>query len=46
MVQGLYTRYQNAMGVEPNLYSGRPASSGPTPYRSTAFLDKPASNKD
>jgi len=36
MVQGLYTRYQNAMGVEPNLYSGRPASSGPTPYRSTA----------
>ena len=36
MVQGLYTRYQNAMGVEPSLYSGRPASSGPTPYRSTA----------
>ena len=36
MVQGLYTRYQNAMGVEPNLYSGKPASSGPTPYRSTA----------
>ena len=36
MVQGLYTRYQNAMGVEPNLYSGRTATSGPTPYRSTA----------
>ena len=36
MVQGLYTRYQNAMGVEPNLYSGRTSSSGPTPYRSTA----------
>ena len=36
MVQGLYTRYQNAMGVEPNLYSGKPASSGVTPYRSTA----------
>ena len=36
MVQGLYTRYQNAMGVEPSFYSGRPASSGPTPYRSTA----------
>ena len=36
MVQGLYTRYQNAMGVEPSLYSGRPAASGPTPYRSTA----------
>ncbi len=36
MVQGLYTRYQNAMGVEPTLYSGRTATSGPTPYRSTA----------
>ena len=36
MVQGLYTRYQNAMGVEPSLYSGRTATSGPTPYRSTA----------
>ena len=36
MVQGLYTRYQNAMGVEPNLYSGKPAAGGPTPYRSTS----------
>jgi len=36
MVQGLYTRYQNAMGVEPSLYSGKPAAGGPTPYRSTA----------
>jgi len=36
MVQGLFTKYQNAMGVEPSLYSGRPASSGSTPYRSTA----------
>ena len=36
MVQGLYSRYQNAMGVEPNLYSGKSASSGVTPYRSTA----------
>ena len=35
-VQGLYTQYQNAMGVEPNLVSGRASSSGPTPYRSTA----------
>ena len=24
------------MGVEPSLYSGRTATSGPTPYRSTA----------
>jgi len=35
-VQGLYFQYQNAMGVEPNLVSGRASSSGPTPYRSTA----------
>ena len=45
MVQGLYTRYQNAMGVEPNLYSGRPASSGPTPYRSTAEVVAAMSDK-
>ena len=35
-VQGIYSQYNNAMGVEPNLYSGRAAASGPTPYRSTA----------
>jgi len=35
-VQGLYSQYNNAMGVEPNLVSGRASSSGPTPYRSTA----------
>jgi hypothetical protein len=35
-VQGIYSQYNNAMGVEPNLYSGRPAASGPTPFRSTA----------
>ena len=35
-VQGLYTQYQNAMGVEPSLVSGRASSSGPTPFRSTA----------
>ena len=45
MVQGLYTRYQNAMGVEPSLYSGRPASSGPTPYRSTAEVVTAMSDK-
>jgi len=45
MVQGLYTRYQNAMGVEPSLYSGRPASSGPTPYRSTAEVVAAMSDK-
>ena len=35
-VQGLYSQYKNAMGVEPNLVSGKASSSGPTPYRSTA----------
>ena len=35
-VEGLYTRYKNAMGVEPDLVTGRPAASGPNPYRSTA----------
>ena len=45
MVQGLYTRYQNAMGVEPSLYSGRPAASGPTPYRSTQEVVAAMSDK-
>ncbi len=45
MVQGLYTRYQNAMGVEPNLYSGKPATGGPTPYRSTAEVVAAMSDK-
>ena len=35
-VQGIFSQYNNAMGVEPSLYSGRPAAGGPTPYRSTA----------
>jgi len=35
-VQGLYSQYNNAMGVEPNLVSGKASSSGPTPYRSTS----------
>ena len=35
-VQGIYSQYNNAMGVEPSLYSGRAAASGPTPFRSTA----------
>ena len=35
-VQGLYSQYSNAMGVEPNLVTGKAATSGPTPYRSTA----------
>ena len=35
-VQGLYSQYNNAMGVEPNLVTGRASQSGPTPYRSSA----------
>ena len=35
-VQGLYSQYNNAMGVEPSLVSGRASSAGPTPFRSTA----------
>ena len=35
-VQGIYSQYNNAMGIEPNLYSGRASASGPTPFRSTA----------
>ena len=50
MVQGLYTQYQNAMGVEPNLVTGRPASSGPIPFQTgaevTAAMSDPRYNKD
>ena len=35
-VQGLYSQYNNAMGVEPSLVTGRASQSGPTPFRSTA----------
>ena len=35
-VQGIYSQYNNAMGIEPSLYSGRASASGPTPFRSTA----------
>ena len=35
-VQGIYSQYNNAMGVEPSLYSGRASTSGPTPFRSTS----------
>ena len=50
MVQCLFTQYQNAMGVEPNLINGRPASSGPAPYRSSeevkAAMRDPRYGKD
>ena len=35
-VQGLYSQYNNAMGVEPNLVTGRASQGGPAPYSSTA----------
>ena len=35
-VQGLYSQYNNAMGIEPNLVTGRSSQNGPNPYRSTA----------
>ena len=35
-VEGLYSRYQNAMGVEPDLVTGSPAASGPRPFQSSA----------
>jgi len=49
-VQGLYSQYTNAMGVEPNLVTGKPSTSGPTPYRSTtevvAAMRDPRYGKD
>ena len=35
-VQGIFSQYNNAMGIEPSLYSGRASTGGPTPFRSTA----------
>ena len=45
MVQGLYQQYSKAMGTEPNLIAGRPASSGPNPYRSTQEVVAAMSDK-
>ena len=44
-VQGLYSQYTNAMGVEPNLVTGKATTSGPTPYRSTAEVVAAMSDK-
>ena len=35
-VQGIYSQYNNAMGIEPDLYSGRVAGNSATPFRTTA----------
>ena len=49
-VQGIQSQYNNAMGKEPSLVSGKSGSSGPTPYRSTdevqAAMRDPRYGKD
>ena len=49
-VQGLYSQYQNAMGVEPELVTGRASKAGPTPFRSAdevkAAMSDPRYGKD
>tara|TARA_R100000664_G_scaffold8116_1_gene13495 strand:+ start:318 stop:1112 length:795 start_codon:yes stop_codon:yes gene_type:complete len=48
--QGLYSRYKNAMGTEPNLVSGKSGVSGTSPFRSTsevvAAMKDPRYGKD
>ena len=44
MVQGLYQQYTKAMGTEPNLISGKPASSGPRPFQSAAEVEAAVSD--
>jgi len=43
-VQGLYTQYQNAMGVEPSLVTGRASSGGPRPFQSAAEVQAAVSD--
>jgi len=43
-VQGLYSQYKNAMGVEPNLVTGRASSSGPRPFQSAAEVQAAVSD--
>lgn len=49
-VQGLYSQYRNAMGIEPDLVSGRPSSNGLAPFRSaaevTTAMNDPRYGKD
>jgi len=44
-IRDVYSQYTNAMGVEPNLVTGKPSTSGPTPYRSTAEVVAAMSDK-
>ena len=43
-VQGLYSQYNNAMGVEPSLVSGKASSSGPRPFQSAAEVQAAVSD--
>jgi hypothetical protein len=43
-VQGLYSQYKNAMGVEPNLVTGRASQSGPRPFQSAAEVEAAVSD--
>ena len=43
-VQGLYSQYKNAMGVEPNLVTGRASQSGPRPFQSAAEVQAAVSD--
>lgn len=44
MVQGLYQQYTKAMGIEPDLITGKPASSGPRPFQSAAEVEAAVSD--
>jgi len=44
-VQGLYLQYNNAMGIEPDLVTGKAPTSGPNPFRSTAEVVAAMSDK-
>ena len=44
-VQGLYSQYNNAMGIEPDLVTGKSPTSGPNPFRSTAEVVAAMSDK-
>jgi len=43
-VQGLYSQYNNAMGVEPSLVTGRASQSGPRPFQSAAEVQAAVSD--
>jgi len=44
-VQGLYSQYNNAMGIEPDLVTGRQSTNGLTPFRSASEVTTAMSDK-